>query len=106
MVDEERTEGEMDFENEIVTLTDEEGEENDFEVIDSLTIDGSDYLALVPVDSETDEYIILKVAKDENDDDILVTIDDDDEFDRVADRFDEEIMAEYDYDDTDGSEEN
>ena len=105
MVDEERTEGEMDFENEIVTLTDENGEESDFEVIDSLTIDGNDYLALVPVDSETDEYIILKVAKDENDEDILVTIDDDDEFDRVADRFDDEIMAEYDYD-AEPSEEN
>lgn len=96
----------MDYENEVVTLTDENGEESDYEIIGSLEDNGNDYLALVPVENDADEYIILKVVVDENDEEMLVTIDDDDEFDRIADMFDDELTAEYDYDDTDAPENN
>lgn len=83
---------------EVVTLTDEDGVESDFEVIGSLELDDNEYLALVPVDSEEDEYIILKIMV-ENGEEILVTIDDDDEFDRVADAFDNELEEVFGYDD-------
>ena len=88
-------------EAEIVTLTDEDGVESDFEVIGSLELDDNEYLALVPVDSEEDEYIILKIMV-ENGEEILVTIDDDDEFDRVADAFDNELEEVFGYDDEQG----
>ena len=54
----------MDYENEVVTLTDENGEESDYEIIGSLEDNGNDYLALVPVENDADEYIILKVEVD------------------------------------------
>ncbi len=82
---------------EIVTLTDEEGVESDFEVIGSLELDDNEYLALVPVDSQEDEYIILKLQVEDGEE-ILVTIDDDDEFDRVADAFDNELEEVFGYD--------
>ena len=38
------------FDADIITLTDENGEETEFEVIASLEIDGNVYYALMPVD--------------------------------------------------------
>ena len=90
-----------DFEADIITLTDEEGKEIDFEVIGDMEIDGNVYLALVPRDEDGDAFVILKVTQDENGEDMLVTIDDDDEFDKVADAFEDELMCECDHDDCD-----
>lgn len=84
------------FEFETVTLTDEEGVERDFDILAVLEFEGNEYYALVDVDSEEDEYIILKVQYGEGDEEILVTIDDDAEFDRVAEEFDNKMMAEFD----------
>ena len=81
------------FGDEIFTLTDDDGNENQFEMIGSREIDGSTYLALVPIENnEEDEYVILKVEIAEDGSDTLVTIDADDEFDRVADIFDDELF--------------
>jgi len=95
----------FDIETEIVTLTDEEGNETNFEIIGSIELDDNFYYALVPENSDADEYIILKASLDENDEEILITIDDDDEFDRVADEFDNELFAEYDYDEEESEDE-
>ena len=86
--------------DQIFTLTDEEGNESQFELIGNLDINGNTYVALVPVDrnSEEEEYVILKVEEDENGEEFLVTIDDVDEFDEVADAFEDEFMSEFDYD--------
>ena len=82
----------------IFTLTDEEGNESEFELLGELNIDDNIYLALIPLDGDEDEYVILKVEVDENGDELLVTIDDDDEFDKVADAFEDTFMGEIDLD--------
>ncbi|HAZ20617.1 MAG TPA: DUF1292 domain-containing protein [Clostridiales bacterium] len=97
MAEEKNIQAEEELEAEIVTLTDEDGIESDFEVIGSLELDDNEYLALVPVDGEEDEYIILKIVV-ENEEEVLVTIDDDEEFDRVADAFDNELEEVFGYD--------
>lgn len=90
---------------ELFTLTDEEGNESQFALIGELEIDGQIYLALVPADNDdADEYVVLKVEVEENGEEILVTIDDDDEFDRVADAFEDQFMGEFDLDVEEGSE--
>ncbi len=83
----------------IITLTDEEtGEEKDFEVLASATIEEKLYYALVPADDdEAEEYIILSVAED-GDDLVLSSIDDDDEFEKVEDYFNDLFFSEVDYD--------
>ena len=86
------------FNEEVFTLTDEEGNEKQFELLGSQEIDGNTYLALVPLEGDEDEYVILKVEEDENGEEMLVTIDDDDEFNRVADFFDDELFEDIDYD--------
>ena len=76
-------------------LTDEEGNEIEFELIGSGAVDGVMYYAMIPAEEADDEsrdsfeYVILKSEVDENGDESLFTIDDDEEFDRVADFFDD-----------------
>lgn len=90
---------------ELFTLTDEDGNESQFALIGELEIDEQIYLALVPADNDdADEYVVLKVEVDENGEEILVTIDDDDEFDRVADAFEDQFLGEFDLDVEEGSE--
>ncbi len=85
--------------DDIFTLTDEEGVEKQFQLLGSCEIDGNEYLALIPMDEDSEEYVILKRETDEDGEDVLVTIDDDEEFDRVADLFEDELFDEIDYDD-------
>ncbi len=93
-------EEENDEEFTVYTLTDENGKEEDFELIASCEFEGNTYFALVPVGSDEDpeeEYVILKEVR-EDDEQTLVTIDDDEEFDRVADYFEDTVFGEIDYD--------
>lgn len=78
---------------EVITLVDEEGAEHDFEVIDIIEVDGSEYAILLPVEEEEDEAIILKFTRDEDGNELLVDIEDDEEWEKVADAW-EEMMAE------------
>lgn len=90
-------------ENEYFTLTDEDGNEIEFEVIGQYEKNGEQYFAMIPVedenndDSEVLEYVILKLAR-EGDEEILITVDDDDELDDIADYFDDLFSQEIDYD--------
>ena len=96
-------------EREFFTLTDEEGKEIEFELIDTVEYQGTTYYAMIPADDENkakendgfQEYVILKKEKDENGEDMLVTLEDDDEFDNVADIFDDRFSEEIDYDGND-----
>jgi uncharacterized protein YrzB (UPF0473 family) len=94
---------EKELQGEYYTLTDEDGNELQFEVIASAELHGTVYYAMIPMDDQPEEedvyeYVILKTEKDEDGEDILVTIDDDDEFDDVADYFDDMLADEADYD--------
>ena len=63
-------------------LTDEEGNEIEFELIGSGEVDGVMYYAMIPAEEADDdnrdtfEYVILKSEVDENGDESLFTIDD------------------------------
>lgn len=95
---------EQDGEREFFTLTDEEGKEVEFELIDTVEYQGVTYYAMIPADAEGEnddgfqEYVILKMEKDEDGEDMLVTLEDDEEFDNVADIFDDRFSEEVDYD--------
>ena len=91
------------YDGDIYTLTDETGKESEFELIGSCEFEGKTYLALVPVEEDSEEYVILRLELDETGEETLVTIDGDDEFDRVADYFEDELFNTVDYDaDADG----
>ena len=99
----------QDYEQNLLTLTDEEGQEHEFEIVDTMDLDGERYMALVPVfadpqDSLEDsgELVILKVVPDdENGEELLQTIEDDDEFNRVADLFMERLEDYFEFEEAD-----
>ena len=45
----------------ILTLTDENGQDADFEYLDCIEYEGKEYLVLMPVDEITTEIVILEV---------------------------------------------
>lgn len=77
--------------NQILTLTDEEGNDHEFEVIQVLEIEEKTYTILSPLEetgNEEDEAIILRLDKDEAGNDVLSFIEDDAEWDMVAEVYD------------------
>ncbi|MEG1548023.1 MAG: DUF1292 domain-containing protein [Clostridia bacterium] len=59
----------QEYEN-IVTMTDEDGNEIDFEILDVVPYDNSEYAVLLPVDcDEAPEAVILEILSAEDDED-------------------------------------
>ncbi|MCQ5131289.1 DUF1292 domain-containing protein [Butyricicoccus faecihominis] len=73
------------FGNDFVTLTDEDGNEVEFEHIDTVEYKGETYLAFIPAElavEEEAEVVILQVVE-ENGEEILATVEDDEVADAV-----------------------
>ena len=84
---------EKDYTPEIFTLTDEEGNEQEFELMDMMEENGTVYYALVPYTEDPDamieedtELVVLKVGE-ENGEEFLATIDNDEEYERIGQLF-------------------
>ncbi|MBO5938678.1 MAG: DUF1292 domain-containing protein [Clostridia bacterium] len=90
------------FDNDYFTLTDEDGNEIEFELIGRCERNGKQYFAMIPVEegekeSDVYEYVVLKLDTVDGEE-MLVTIDDDEELDDIADYFDDLFSQEIDYD--------
>lgn len=82
--------------DDIITITDEDGKEYVLEVLAVLELDGFEYYALVP--AETDEEADLEVsilkAVEEDGEELLVAIEDEDELERVYNVMMDELYKE------------
>lgn len=88
----------------IISLSDEEGNEYNFEILDRLETEDGDYVALLPIYDDAKEMlddngelVIMKVGE-ENGEEYYENIDDDDEYDTVADAFIARLQDLYDID--------
>ncbi len=73
------------FGNDYVVLTDEDGNEVEFQHIDTVEVDGQTYMAFIPAELAVDEeaeVVILKVVE-ENGEEILATVEDEAEADKI-----------------------
>ncbi|CAB3394150.1 conserved protein of unknown function [Kyrpidia spormannii] len=75
-----------------VVLTDEEGGEHPFRVIDVIEVEGKIYAILLPDagdvgEAGVEEAVIFRVEEDENGEEVLYDIEDDDEWERVAEAY-------------------
>ncbi len=87
------------FGADIISLTDEEGNEYEFEHIDTIELNGKMYLAFTEADAENDdenvsEIIILRLDKDENGEEILASVDDEAELEAAYEAFMDEALDE------------
>ena len=82
---------EEEFGADIITIIDDEGQEFELEVLDSLEYKGKSYMAFVPnyMDEDDPDYgmIILRVLLDDNGDILYEDIENEDELTEVYDEF-------------------
>ena len=96
---------EENYDFDIITVTDDDGVEHQFEEIDRIeTDDGNRYVAMLPIFENGEELleddgeaIILKVL-DENGETYLVEIDDEGEYNEDRDFFQERLDELFEYD--------
>lgn len=95
----------MDYENDIIELTGEDGDTIKAEYLDTVLVDDNEYVVLLPVDEHNcdecegceAEVIIMRIEKD-GDEDYLVPVEDDEELERAFEAFQEQL-DEYEDDD-------
>ncbi len=85
----------------LITLVDDDGNEHEFEIVDTLELAEQRYVALVAAndneDSEDDgELVVLKSVMD-GDEEFLEAIEDEAEFDQVAGIFMERLEEDFDF---------
>ena len=94
------------FNPDIVTLSDDEGNDFTFEVLDAIETDDARYVALSPVHDSPEEFIedsgelvILKVI-DEGDESFFEEIEDDDEYNFVSEAFIERLQNIFEFEES------
>ena len=84
-------------EREFLTLTDEEGNQHELEIVDSIVVNGTEYLALVPaVECEEDGLYIYKVIVEDGEE-YIEPIEDDKEFEEISETFEDRLSEAYDF---------
>ena len=82
-------------EREFLTLTDEEGNQHELEIVDSIVVNGTEYLALVPaVECEEDGLYIYKVIVEDGEE-YIEPIEDDKEFEEISETFEDRLSEVY-----------
>ena len=66
----------MEEEESILTLTDEHGDEIQFEYLDCIEYEGKEYLILMPVDEESNEIVILEIQPVDEENENYVAVED------------------------------
>ena len=85
---------EYEFEETMVTLTDEDGIDKDFYVDEIYEVDGHLYAALIPgFEENITEYYVFRIKDLGNDDFELEDINDEEEYDAAADAYEERLDA-------------
>jgi len=74
-----------------VTIIDDDGQEFELEVLDTMDYNGETYMAFLPADMDENDpdygIIILRVVTDENGEDVYESIDDDAQLQDVYEHF-------------------
>lgn len=92
--------------DDIVVLVDENGDEVEFEHLDTIEMNGKEYVVLLPLseedeeeesDEELDEVIILKIEHGAEGEDSFVSVEDESELDAVFEEFKTRMEEDYDF---------
>lgn len=93
------------FGNDIVTLSDDDGKEYSFEILDAIETDTGRYLAMLPYFADakkrlddSGELVLVKVFEDEDGEEYFEDIPDDDEYDTIADLFIDRLQDAFEID--------
>ena len=87
----------MDNEGALITLTDDEGNEVEFEFLDVVEFEGEEYIVLIENDEDADEVVILKINAIDEDTEEYVSIDDDELLQSIFEIFKQKYEGEIDF---------
>lgn len=76
-------------ESSILTLTDENGEEIDFEYMDCIEYQGKEYLILMPAEEDSSEIVILEIEPVDEENENYIAVEDEAVLDAVYELFKE-----------------
>lgn len=79
------------FDDEMIVLEDEEGNEHNFVLGEVIQVEEKDYAILLPVDDELEEGVIFRIEGEEDDQMILAEIDNDEEWEKVVNAYNEQM---------------
>ena len=88
------------YQPDLMTLEDEDGNEFDLELLDTIEFEGQTYCVFVPADIENmdvndpDYGLIFLKSREENGEELFDSVDDDDELDRVYEYYQQIMEAE------------
>ncbi len=81
-----------------ITLTDDDGKEVSFEIIDTVQYDERLFAVLIPFDDNDDEVVILEILPGEDPEmDEFVSVDDDELLNSVFEAFKAQYEGEYEF---------
>ncbi len=69
---------------EVVILTDEEGNEREFIIVETMPLENQHYAVLVPADGNDEDGFIMRIEEDENGEEYLIDIEEEEEWNRVV----------------------
>lgn len=91
-------ESEEELEN-YITLTDDDGEDISFEILDEIELSGRNFAVMLPFEDEDGEVIILEVASaDDSDEDEYFSVEDEELLNAVFEEFKARNADEFDFD--------
>ena len=76
-------------ESSILTLTDDNGVETEFEYLDCIVYNDTEYLVLIPNEEDANEIVILEVQPVDEENENYVAVEDEDTLDAVYEIFKE-----------------
>lgn len=74
-------------ESSVITFVDEDGVESSFEYMDCIEYQGKEYLALLPVEEDSNEVVILEIEPVDEENENYLTVEDDAVLSAVYDIF-------------------
>jgi len=89
--------------DDLVVLIDEDGNEVEFEHLDTIEMDENEYVVLLPVDQgsegeeDVEEVVILRIEHNEDGDDTFASVEDEDELQAVFEEFKLRMEDEYEF---------
>jgi uncharacterized protein YrzB (UPF0473 family) len=78
---------EHEFDEEVILLEDEDGNEHRFVLGDVIEVEGQTYAVLLPIDEDIEEGVIFRIEGEEGDDYVLADIESDEEWQKVVDAY-------------------
>ena len=90
---------EQEEEMNILSLTDENGNEQNFEYLDVIEYEGKEYLFLLPVEDEASEIVILEIEPVDEETENYLAIDDMELLEKLYDMFKEKFADYFTFED-------